>query len=397
MVLYYVFTYLYWGCPKMANDVLSHIELKGFTSIRHADIDLKPINVLIGGNAAGKSNLVSFFKMLAFTVTESLQLYVGRTGSANSLLYYGSKRTPQLEATLTFETNGAQDTYHLRLVHAAEDTLIFAEEEVRYHKPGFPDPQTISLGAGHKETNLNNVAETDPTVEVVRNILSRCKFFQFHDTSAEANIRGKCQIEQNQYLYKDAGNLAAYLYALKDRAKPYYRRIVDTIRDVAPQFDDFYLEPDRVNENLISLNWQEPGSEYVFGPHQLSDGLLRFMALATVLLQPEDELPNLIVIDEPELGLHPYAIRVLAGLVRKAASRSQIILATQSATLVNEFEPEDIITVDRQKVEPDRAAGEVEWKSVFRRLDVESLGDWLEEYTMGELWEKNVIGGRPSR
>ena len=381
----------------MAKNILSNIKLKGFTSIRDASIDLEPVNVLIGGNAAGKSNLVSFFKMLAFTVTEGLQLFVGRAGGANSLLFYGSKHTPQIEATLTFQSEAAEDTYRFRLVSAAEDTLIFAEERVEYHRPGFPAPKEVSLDAGHKETKLNSFAESDQTVEVVRNILSRCKFFQFHDTSAEANIRGKCQIEQNQFLYKDAGNLAAYLYTLKHRKKAYYQRIVETVSDVVPQFDDFYLEPDRMNENVISLRWQEPGSDYLFGPHQLSDGLLRFMALTTLLFQPEEDLPNLIVIDEPELGLHPYAIRVLAGLVRKAARHSQVILATQSATLVNEFDPGEIITVDREKVEPPRSPGEDEWESVFRRLDVDALQEWLEEYTVGELWEKSVIGGRPSR
>lgn len=381
----------------MDKDSLTRVELEGYTSIKKTELELGPINVLIGGNAAGKSNLVSFFKMLAFTVTESLQLYVARAGSANSLLFYGSKRTPQMQGTLTFQSDSAEDRYHLRLVSAAEDTLIFADEEVQYQSPGFPEPKKVSLGAGHKETKLNEVAETDATVEVVRNILARCKFFQFHDTSSEANIRGKCHIDQNQYLYKDAGNMAAYLYALKNQQTAYYRRIVETIQEVAPQFGGFYLEPDRVNENLIALNWQEPGSDYVFGPHQLSDGLLRFMALTTVLLQPEEELPNLIVIDEPELGLHPYAIRILADLVRKAATTTQIILATQSATLVNEFEPEEIIAVDRKRVQPPGYPGSTEWESVFQRLDSGELGEWLQEYTISELWEKSVIGGRPSR
>lgn len=383
--------------PFMNKNILTRLELEGFTSVRRAELDLGPINVLIGGNAAGKSNLISFFKLLAFTVTEGLQLFVARAGSADSLLFYGSKRTPQMQATLTFQSDDSKDSYHLRLVSAAEDTLIFAEEEVRYHSPGYAEPRTISLGSGHKETKLNEVAETDSTVEIVRNILSHCKFFQFHDTSSEANIRGKCQVEQNQYLYKDAGNLAAYLYALKNKEPAYYRRIVQTIREVAPQFGDFYLHPDRVNENLIRLNWQEPGSEYIFGPHQLSDGLLRFIALTTVLLQPEEDLPNLIVIDEPELGLHPYAIRILSDLVRKTATTSQVILATQSVTLVDEFEPGEIITVDREPVKSPESGRKTEWESVFRRLDVNQLAEWLEDYTVAELWEKNVIGGRPSR
>jgi len=173
---------------------------------------------------------------------------------------------------------------------------------------------------------------------------------------------------------------------LKQTKPPYYRRIVDTIREVAPHFGDFELEPDKLSPTEILLNWREAGSEYLFGPHQLPDGLLRFMALAALLLQPEDELPSVLAIDEPELGLHPYAMNVLGSLIRKASTHSQVILATQSVNLVDQFQPEEIVAVER--------TGNV---STFRRLRSEELAEWLDEYSLSDLWEKNVIGGRPSR
>jgi predicted ATPase len=110
------------------------------------------------------------------------------------------------------------------------------------------------------------------------------------------------------------------------------------------------------------------------------------MALATLLLQPEDDLPRVVILDEPELGLHPYAINVLGALIQKASVYSQIILATQSVNLVDQFQPEEIVTVERE-----RSA------SVFRRLDPRRLSDWLAEYSLSELWEKNVIAAGPAR
>ncbi len=173
---------------------------------------------------------------------------------------------------------------------------------------------------------------------------------------------------------------------LKKTKREYYRRIIATIRLAAPHFGDFELEPSKLNPNRILLNWKEIGSEYLFGPHQLPDGLLRFMALTTLFLQPEDEIPNIIVIDEPELGLHPYALNILIGMVRKVSHRAQVILATQSVSVLDQFETENIIVVER-----------IEGSTRFKRPDPKKLESWLEEYSLGELWEKNVIGGRPQR
>jgi predicted ATPase len=243
------------------------------------------------------------------------------------------------------------------------------------------------LTATHTEAAIEDYAANgDPAACVPRQVLGSCRVFQFHDTSESARIRAKTYINDNRQLHGDAGNLAAFLHMLKETKPPYYRRIVDTIREVAPHFGDFVVEPDKLSPTEIMLNWREAGADYLFGPHQLPDGLLRFMALAALLLQPEDDLPDVLVIDEPELGLHPYAMNVLGSLIRKASAHCQVILATQSVNLVDQFQPGEIVTVQRT----DNA-------STFRRLRSEELADWLDEYSLSELWEKNVIGGRPSR
>ena len=156
------------------------------------------------------------------------------------------------------------------------------------------------------------------------------------------------------------------------------------VRLVAPFFDDFSLRPLPENKDLIKLEWMERNSDYPFLASHLSDGTLRFICLATVLLQPDP--PDLILIDEPELGLHPYALNILADLIKSASTKSQIVISTQSVSLVNQFEVEDILVVDRYNGE-----------TTIRRLVEEELVDWLNDYSLGELWEMNIFGGKPSR
>ena len=145
----------------------------------------------------------------------------------------------------------------------------------------------------------------------------------------------------NRYLREDGSNLAALLYRLRHKEPTSYDMIVRTVRLVAPFFDDFVLEPQALNEDTIRLVWRHRGSDAFFGASSLSDGTLRFIALATLLLQPASLQPSVILLDEPELGLHPYAITVFCSLVKQCSVDKQIVLATQSPLIVDHFEPED--------------------------------------------------------
>lgn len=348
------------------------------------DLELTPLNILIGANGAGKSNLISFFKMLNEMMAGRFQQYIGISGRAQSLLYFGPKTTLQIEAKLEFEVESGSDTYLLRLFHAAGDTLIFAEETLSYLETGRESPRLDGLGAGHQETNINKAIEEEKvTAKVLKRLLDRCRVYHFHDTSPTAGVRQSCYVGDNRWLMPDAGNLAALLLRFREGdGNPAYQRIVGTIRLIAPFFDDFVLEPDA--SHRVILNWREKESDRVFGPHQFSDGSLRAICLATLLLQPEDEFPKLIVVDEPELGLHPYALNVIADLFSKASLHTQILISTQSSSFLDNFNPKDVIAVNREGKE-----------SKFKRLHPEDLEIWLEEYSLGEVWEKNVIGGGP--
>ena len=370
---------------------LRRLLIRGFKSFDSAGqiIEFGDINVCIGPNAAGKSNLVSFFRMLNFMTTGALQQFIGEQGYSDSILHFGSAITPVMEAELFFaRDDGEYNKYEITLVHASGGKLIFTREIACWSGTNRNNPLKVDLKSGHDESALIQDADTGPTSRFVLDLLRKCQVFQFHDTSSTAKIRNPGYINDNRYLRGNAGNLAAFLYAMnaKEETRPYYKRILQHIREVIPGFGDFELQPTALNSEYIKLDWMEKGSSYRFGPHQLSDGSLRFMAMTALMLQPPQTLPGLIILDEPELGLHPAALSSLAGMVKNAARKSQIILATQSPRLVDEFEAAEIMVLERH--EQTRA-------TQVHRLDESSLKNWLERYTLSELWEKNVLGGKP--
>jgi len=359
---------------------LDRIKVKGFKSIREMNLELRPLNILIGANGAGKSNFIAVFKLLNQMMQGNLQVFVAQSGGADSLLYFGQKVTDIIQIYLEFGKNG----YLCELLPALADQLVFGEEVCFFYRAGPIDPYREFLGHGHRESLLPEVARLRGRVpRYVLSGIQSWKLYHFHDTSDSARIKKIGAINDNIYLRPDAENLAAFLYKLKHTAEPQYTAIRDTVRLVAPFFDDFILRPLPDNPDRIRLEWREVGSDYPFLAHHLSDGTLRFICLATALLQPD--LPSTILIDEPELGLHPYALNVLASLMRSASAKTQIIVSTQSVSLVNQFEVEDLLIVEREGRE-----------TVIKHVDSQKLEEWLEEYSLGELWEKNVLGGRPS-
>ena len=366
--------------------LLKHVQLEGFRSIKQIAVNFRALNILIGANGAGKSNFVSFFKMMNEMMGGRLQQFISTTGRAQANLYFGPKVTPQLTARLEFETDNGIDTYMMRLFHAAGDSLVFAEETLSFHQHGWSgSPKEVSLGAGHQETSVVEKAkEGEPVAKALRYMLNSCRVFHFHDTSPTARVRQYHYVANHRFLMPDAANLAPILFRWKRENEPVYDRIIRTIQQIAPFFEDFELAPEGKNDPSLILNWRHRKSDLVFGPQQLSDGTLRAICLIALLLHPEEELPKLIVVDEPELGLHPYALNVIASLIQAASHHTQVLISTQSSTFLDNFEPEDIIVVEREGEE-----------SKFIQPNVENLTTWLDEYSLGEVWEKNVIGGGP--
>jgi predicted ATPase len=367
----------------MSNPI-SKLTIEGFKSIRKLEVELRSLNVLIGANGAGKSNFVGFFRLLHELIEQRLRVAVSTEGGADSCLYMGPKVTPQFSAKLCFADNG----YEFVLKPTVDNQFIFADEATFFK--GNLGPIRNSLGSGHAEAKLKDLKEEPGKTAKhgisyhVFNAVSNWMVYHFHDTSITAGVRRQWPINDNEFLRPNAENLAAFLYRIRQLHPATYERIRDVVRLAAPFFDDFKLRPVPATPELIQLEWLQRDSDYPFRASQISDGTLRFMCLATALLQPS--LPATVLFDEPELGLHPYALTLLANLFQKAANRyaPQLIVSTQSASLLSEFAPEDVIVVEREQ-----------GQSTFRRLDSNQLSEWLQEYTLGELWQKNVLGGRP--
>lgn len=366
--------------------MLRRISLKGFKSIKEMDIELHSLNILIGANGTGKSNFLSFFRMLNEMMAGRLQFHISQTGSAQTLLHFGPKITPQMDAQLEFNVDERWAAYSVRLSYASGNTLVFAEETLSFLPTVYEEVKAVPLWVGHLETRVGQSAEEeDRATKALRSLLNRCRVYHFHDTSSTARARLNSYIGDSRWLLPDAGNLAAVLYRLRNENNgSAYHPIIATLRLIAPFFDDFDLAPNGPNKSDITLNWREKESDQIFGPHQLSDGTLRAMCLVTLLMQPVSELPDLIIVDEPELGLHPYALNVIAALIKRAAQHTQVLISTQSSTFLNNFDVDDVIVVNRE--------GKA---SRFTRLDSTKLETWLEEYNLGEVWEKNIIGGGP--
>ena len=365
---------------RLSADQLSRINISGYKSIKNCSIKFSKINVLIGSNGAGKSNFISAFALLQNVLAKNLQVSVAQSG-LNSLFYNGRKVTEEI----AFEVFFGKNSYGFNLVPTDDNRIIFRKEYFGYHGQW---ENESNFSRGHNEsmwrTGSNNRLD-----EYIKPILAKqnWRVYHFHDTGRSARVKQEHNISNNQVLMNDAGNLAAFLYRLKNNYEKSYNEIVGTIQLIAPYFKDFVLEPQESNNEQIILKWKQKGCDDIFNASQFSDGTLRFICLATILLQPHELQPATIIVDEPELGLHPYAITIFSEMVKQLSDEKQIIVSTQSVELLNEFDVEDVIVVDHS-----------DDGSVFKRLDADELEAWLDsEYALGDLWKKNVLGGRLSK
>jgi predicted ATPase len=353
---------------------LTRVHVAGFRSLRDVTLDLGAATLLIGANGAGKSNLLSLLRMVALMRTRSLRRFVGEQGGASALLHYGAATTRELSFTLSFTDARGPGAYAVRLGHAAGDSLVFLDE--RFVFDSLPAP--VLFGDGHAESL---VGEHDKPLQLT--------FFHFHDTSSTSPLRQNSAQSENTSLQPFGGNLAAFLYRLRHSRETSFQHawnvIESLVQRVAPYIktlEPALVAPESAN-SAVRLYWTDQ-RDHRFDVHDLSDGTLRAIALFTALAQPEETLPQFIAIDEPELGLHPAALSLFAELVHSVSARCQVLLSTQSPALLDQFEAKDVVVVEQKDGE-----------SSFRHLDEVELRAWLEAYSLSDLFNKNVLGGRP--
>ncbi len=364
---------------------LKRIRIEGFKSIAKLDLPLEKINILIGANGAGKTNLISLFTFLSHLSLGKLRNYVEMEGGAEWFFHFGTKHTSKM----VFDLKVGNNSYHVEFApNVRDDSLVFEQEFCTFElsKKHF----YLSPKRGESGFVSGGKSDSELVKRYTREYLEKCRVYHFHDTSNQARFKKTNKLVNDYYLEKDAANIAPFLYSLKNsddiESRQAYQQIVSAIQTVAPFFHDFYLEPGGVpgDENII-LRWTHTKQEAPFSANALSDGTARFICLATLFLQPASRRPDTIILDEPELGLHPAALDTLGDIIRVTAKETQIICSTQSAAFANLFEPKDFIVVDAEN-----------GVSIFKRLEKEPLEHWLKEYGMGDIWAKNLIGGRPS-
>lgn len=359
--------------------MINEISIKGYKSIKELDLKLTPVNILLGANGVGKSNFISIFSLIRNIYNKNLQNYVQARGGANSLLHFGSKISSEIKVGVSFVNGINRNQFYVTLANG-QDSLFIKEVKTAYWNSGWY-PKIFEQNV--LESDFQNINKGQAFF--VNDLLKEFDVYHFHDTSDTSPMKKQADVNDNRRLRKDGSNLASFLYYLQQKEEKSFKRIERMIQSIAPYFECFNLEPNRLNVEKIKLEWKEKGaSDSYFNAYYLSDGTLRFICLATLLMQPNP--PSTIIIDEPELGLHPVAINKLASMIRKASSRTQVIVSTQSTNLIDNFDPDDIIVTDR---------GLGESGTTFRRLTKEELRGWLEEYTLGDLWGKNQFGAQP--
>ena len=373
------------------NPKIESIHIRGFRSLTDVSIsDMSNATVLIGANGSGKSNFVRFFEMLQWMFYSRLREFVAIQGGADDQLFEGNARTPRLEADIRIRTNYGLIEFNFALSYAQPDRFIFTDEQFRVSVGDIPtDPQWVFLGSAHTEANTVTAAYSNPTTEVTQatasavvGMIRAIGIYQFHDTSNSSAFKKMCDLSDNMILRTDGGNLAAILYRLEHQDVMRYNLICRQISRILPGFDRFDLADDF---GKVLLRWKAKWGDKTFGAHLTSDGSLRLFALVTLLNLPPEMLPSIILVDEPELGLHPAAISLVGGMIRSLSAERQIIIATQSPLLVREFPLEKIIVLDLK-----------DGRTKFTKHNPDDYQKWLDDnFTTGDLWQKNLLGGRP--
>ena len=378
----------------MPASMIESVRIKGFRSLADVEISSLPsATAFIGANGSGKSNIMRFFEMLSWMLrSRQLGEFIARQGGADDQLFRGNRVTPRMEAEIAINTSSGRNEYGFKLSYAHPDRLFFSEEAFRFSRHGFPtEAPWQSLDSGHPEAKIIEAAQSSgypyanlnsTTASVIVNLLRNCSVFQFHDTSDASAIKNTWQVSEGHRLRSNGGNLAAVLYRLEHQDIRRYELICRQIGRILPGFDSFALEEDY---GRVLLRWRAKWSDKIFGAHLTSDGSLRFFALVTLLNLPPEMLPDVILLDEPELGLHPAAVAIIGGMVRSLSSEKQVIIATQSPLLIDSFNLDEIYVLDLE-----------EGQTKCRQLSAADYEVWLEDnFTPGDLWRKNLFREHP--
>ena len=370
---------------------IESVHVKGFRSLADLKLDSIPNPmVLLGANGAGKSNLMRFFGLLRAMHSLRAGEFVLREGGADDQLYAGSKQTPQIEATVSAWTRLGRSEFSFALKYTSEDRFAVVNERIsqledRLDAPR-PHAHPVTESSPHHRATESSFflaarSTADPRVKEAADVIGDCWGYQFHDTSRDAPIKKRWDVDDSHRLLEHGGNLGPILLRLREHHFSKYQLICRRIRQVLPEFDDFQLDEDY---GKTILRWRGKDTGKTMGAHLTSDGSLRCFCLLTLLSLPDEALPRIILLDEPELGLHPFATSVISHLVKSLSHRRQVIVATQSPHFVDAFGLDEIVVLEMR-----------DGRTEAKRFNEEDFSQWRDDYSSGDLWWSNLLGGYP--
>ena len=374
---------------------IESIKIQGFRSLADVELtDLPNAAVLIGPNGSGKSNVFLFLEMLRQMLRyRRLGEFVARHGGADDQLFGGSAVTSTLSGELQLCASNGRYFHKFSLPYVQPDQFFVERESIDFVPSTHPGPMGRLIFNRDTESGLLDLYEVDESsndvvnkelvqaLNEIREFFGSLAFHQFHNTDFNSNIKKSWDVTDSVRLRPDGGNLAAVLYRLEQEDTKRYDYICNLVNRVLPTFDRFDLEE---SYGKILLRWKAKGSDKTMGAHLTSDGSLRYFCLVTLLNLPEEMLPSVILLDEPELGLHPSAVGLVGAMIKRISRHRQVIVATQSPLMLNEFDLGEVYVFDLK-----------DGQTRVHRPDEEGLKNWVEEYSTGEIWLTNLIGGRP--
>jgi predicted ATPase len=380
----------------------SQLEVGGYRRLRQVEMQLAPLNVLIGANGVGKSSILEVVDLLAASADGSLENSISEAGGISSLLTLDD-RTDALRFSLEMPSaDPAPIKYEVRISREGVGYAIRREALTQQQQPDQPIPFKFIDATGAQvhyhdpaqrrlvrpnweykatETALSQVPKMYQTPEKFRQLLaSSSALYHTLDVSFRAPVRLPQPLQPANTPGSDGADLLPCLYTMRETDRDRYEAVEDALRAAFPTFERLDLPPAAAGR--LTLAWRDKNFTQPIYPHQLSEGTLRFLWLATLLQSPG--LPVVTLIDEPEVSLHPEMLRLLADLMREASSRSQLIVATHSDRFVRFLQPEELVVCNLAE----------DGGMFVRRASDLDLDGWLADYALDELWSIGRLGGR---
>lgn len=378
----------------------SGLNVQGYRRLRKVTLDLAEFNVLIGANGVGKSSILEVMHLLAGSATGGLDARISQAGGISSLLTQDGS-TEVIKLGLERPVTSAEPlNYHVNLASSGIGYAISLEQLSQFQVDTQTELKLIDATAGHvryfdkqrkfvepnweyrpEETALSQVPKMYKVPENFRHLLaSATEIYHTLDVSTRAPVRTPQSLQPASTPGRNGETLLSCLYALREDHADRYEAVMDALRAAFPTFER--LELPTVAAGSVTLRWKDRNFKNPIYPHQLSEGTLRFLWLATLLQSPG--LPKVTLIDEPEVSLHPEMLQLLTELMREAASRTQLIVATHSDRFVRFLKPDELVVCD--------LGGH--GGTLVRRADELDLDKWLADYALDELWSMGRLGGR---